>query len=199
MLGILLKDFVTTKKQIIWYVFMIALFCVVAVVTDNVAFAGSIGMVVAISVPTSAIAYEERDGFNKIAVASGIDKKVIVIEKYLLGFLFLLIGGISYFLVYYFSKAQANKWIEFVVSMCMQIVLLAIVMPVIFKFGVEKGRTYMILFMVVFLSIFIALMSLINFTVDSAIVVLPIVITITIIGLVASIFLSIKIYKKKDF
>lgn len=57
MLGILLKDFVTTKKQIIWYVFMIALFCVVAVVTDNVAFAGSIGMVVAISVPTSAIAY----------------------------------------------------------------------------------------------------------------------------------------------
>lgn len=199
MLGILLKDFVTTKKQIIWYVFMIALFCVVAVVTDNVAFAGSIGMVVAISVPTSAIAYEERDGFNKIAVASGIDKKVIVIEKYLLGFLFLLIGGISYFLVYYFSKEQANKWIEFVVSMCMQIVLLAIVMPVIFKFGVEKGRTYMILFMVVFLSIFIALMSLINFTVDSAIVVLPIVITITIIGLAISIFLSIKIYKKKDF
>lgn len=199
MLGILLKDFVTTKKQIIWYVFMIALFCVVAVVTDNVAFAGSIGMVVAISVPTSAIAYEERDGFNKIAVASGIDKKVIVIEKYLLGFLFLLIGGISYFLVYYFSKAQANKWIEFVVSMCMQIVLLAIVMPVIFKFGVEKGRTYMILFMVVFLSIFIALMSLINFTVDSAIVVLPIVITITILGLAISIFLSIKIYKKKDF
>ncbi len=199
MLGILLKDFVTTKKQIIWYVFMIALFCVVAVVTDNVAFAGSIGMVVAISVPTSAIAYEERDGFNKIAVASGIDKKVIVIEKYLLGFLFLLIGGISYFLVYYFSKEQANKWIEFVVSMCMQIVLLAIVMPVIFKFGVEKGRTYMILFMVVFLSIFIALMSLINFTVDSAIVVLPIVITITILGLAISIFLSIKIYKKKDF
>ena len=199
MLGILLKDFVTTKKQIIWYVFMIALFCVVAVVTDNVAFAGSIGMVVAISVPTSAIAYEERDGFNKIAVASGIDKKVIVIEKYLLGFLFLLIGGISYFLVYYFSKEQANKWIEFVVSMCMQIVLLAIVMPVIFKFGVEKGRAYMILFMVVFLSIFIALMSLINFTVDSAIVVLPIVITITIIGLVASIFLSIQIYGKKDF
>lgn len=199
MLGILLKDFVTTKKQIIWYVFMIALFCVVAVVTDNVAFAGSIGMVVAISVPTSAIAYEERDGFNKVAVASGIDKKVIVIEKYLLGFLFLLIGGISYFLVYYFSKEQANKWIEFVVSMCMQIVLLAIVMPVIFKFGVEKGRTYMILFMVVFLSIFIALMSLINFTVDSAIVVLPIVITITILGLAISIFLSIKIYKKKDF
>lgn len=199
MLGILLKDFVTTKKQIIWYVFMIALFCVVAVVTDNVAFAGSIGMVVAISVPTSAIAYEEKDGFNKIAVASGIDKKVIVIEKYLLGFLFLLIGGISYFLVYYFSKAQANKWIEFVVSMCMQIVLLAIVMPVIFKFGVEKGRTYMILFMVVFLSIFIALMSLINFTVDSAIVVLPIVIMITILGLVASIFLSIQIYAKKDF
>lgn len=199
MLGILLKDFVTTKKQIIWYVFMIALFCVVAVVTDNVAFAGSIGMVVAISVPTSAIAYEERDGFNKIAVASGIDKKVIVIEKYLLGFLFLLIGGISYFLVYYFSKEQANKWIEFVVSMCMQIVLLAIVMPVIFKFGVEKGRAYMILFMVVFLSIFIALMSLINFTVDSAIVVLPIVITITILGLAISIFLSIQIYGKKDF
>lgn len=199
MLGILLKDFVTTKKQIIWYVFMIALFCVVAVVTDNVAFAGSIGMVVAISVPTSAIAYEERDGFNKIAVASGIDKKVIVIEKYLLGFLFLLIGGISYFLVYYFSKEQANKWIEFVVSMCMQIVLLAIVMPVIFKFGVEKGRAYMILFMVVFLSIFIALMSLINFTVDSAIVVLPTVITITILGLAISIFLSIRIYGKKDF
>ncbi len=42
-------------------------------------------------------------------------------------------------------------------------------------------------------------MSLINFTVDSAIVVLPIVITITILGLAISIFLSIKIYKKKDF
>ena len=71
MLGLLLKDFYNVRKQAAWYAAMIVLFCVISVALGNTAFASTIGILVTVSIPITAIAYEEKDGWQKFVVASG--------------------------------------------------------------------------------------------------------------------------------
>lgn len=71
MLGLLLKDIYNVRKQAIWYLAMIALFCGLSIILKNVAFSSTIGILVTISMPLTAIAYEEKDGWQKFVVASG--------------------------------------------------------------------------------------------------------------------------------
>ena len=71
MLGLLLKDLFNIRKQALWYAAMIVIFCVISAVLQNVAFASTIGILVTISIPLTAIAYEEKDGWQKFVVASG--------------------------------------------------------------------------------------------------------------------------------
>ena len=65
MLGLLLKDFYNTRKQALWYLAMILIFGVLSVVLENIAFAATIGVLVTISMPLSAIAYEEKDRYQQ--------------------------------------------------------------------------------------------------------------------------------------
>lgn len=82
MSGLILKDLYNIRKQAIWYVVMIILFSVLSIVLKNAAFAYAIGILVTISIPLAAIAYEEKDGWQKFAIASGMDIKTIVGEKF---------------------------------------------------------------------------------------------------------------------
>ena len=56
MLGLLLKDLFNIRKQALWYAAMIVIFCVISAVLQNVAFASTIGILVTISIPLTAIA-----------------------------------------------------------------------------------------------------------------------------------------------
>ena len=96
MLGLLIKDFYNIRKQALWYAAMIVLFCVISVFLHNVAFAATIGILVTISMPLTAIAYEEKDGWQKFVVASGLRTGTIVFAKYLLGILFALVRPAVY-------------------------------------------------------------------------------------------------------
>lgn len=82
MSGLILKDLYNIRKQAIWYVVMIILFSVLSIVLKNAAFAYAIGILVTISIPLAAIAYEEKDGWQKFAIACGMDIKTIVGEKF---------------------------------------------------------------------------------------------------------------------
>lgn len=100
MLGLLIKDLFNTRKQAVWYVAMIILFSVLSVVMQNVAFCATLGILVTVSMPLTAVAYEEKDGWQKFIVASGMNMKVIVAEKYLLGLSFALLSSVAYSVVF---------------------------------------------------------------------------------------------------
>ena len=162
MLGLLLKDFYNTRKQALWYLAMILIFCVLSVVLENIAFAATIGVLVTISMPLSAIAYEEKDSWQKFVIASGTSSKTIVGEKYILGLLFSLISSIGYLIVFFVSGIGTYEIIELILPICLQFIALAFVLPIIFKFGVEKGRVYMIVIALALMAVFIGLMPLLG-------------------------------------
>lgn len=120
MLGLLLKDIYNVRKQAIWYLAMIALFCGLSIILKNVAFSSTIGILVTISMPLTAIAYEEKDGWQKFVVASGTKIRTIVGEKYLLGIVFALVSIIVYAVTFMLVGETENRAVEITAPICMQ-------------------------------------------------------------------------------
>lgn len=200
MSGLILKDLYNIRKQAIWYVVMIILFSVLSIVLKNAAFAYAIGILVTISIPLAAIAYEEKDGWQKFAIASGMDIKTIVGEKFFLGVVFAIIGSVAYTIVVVIIGTEENRVTELIASICMQLLMLAAVLPIVFRFGAEKGRTYMIAAVVVLLAMFIAVMPFYGRIVgDEEIIFAVCMIVFAVLSVCISLFISIRIYKAKEF
>ena len=148
MLGIFVKDLYTVRKQAVWYAAVVVVFAALSVLIKQVAYAAAIGILVPVSMPLTAIAYEEREGSQKFVVASGIPRAAIVGEKYLLGLLFWLWSAAAYTTAYFILGAEGGA-VEFVLPLCLPLVVLSAVLPLAAKFGVEKARAYMIAVIVV--------------------------------------------------
>ncbi|HIR23213.1 MAG TPA: ABC-2 transporter permease [Candidatus Scatosoma pullicola] len=203
MKGLLLKDFYNIRKQAGWYAGMIVLFCALSVVLKNAAFAGTIGILAATAVPLSAVAYEEKDGWQKFAAAGGISARTAVAEKYLLGALAALFGCIGYFASLAVLAAMGSgteNAAEWVLPVCMQFISLSVVLPLVFRFGVEKGRTYMTVAIVLFLLAIVGLFPLLgNLLADGRIALAVGAACFTALLLAASCAVSVRIYSKKEF
>ncbi len=200
MSGLILKDLYNIRKQAIWYVVMIILFSVLSIVLKNAAFAYAIGILVTISIPLAAIAYEEKDGWQKFAIASGMDIKTIVGEKFFLGVVFAIIGSVAYTIVVVIIGTEENRVTELIASICMQLLMLAAVLPIVFRFGAEKGRTYMIAAVVVLLAVFIAVMPFYGRIVGDEEIIFAVCMSfLAVLSVCISLFISIRIYKAKEF
>ena len=198
MKGLLLKDLYNIRKQAWWYLSMILLFCLLSVTVQNIAFAGTIGVLVTVSVPLIAIGYEEKDSWQKFVVASGREIKTIVAEKYLLGIICAVTGFVAYAVVYLLSERTSLT--DLFVPLFMQITVLSVMLPTVFKFGVDKGRVYMIAVILIFMLAFIGLLPAADKFVGTDLIVFNLTTAVLIAGvLVISYFISLKIYTAKEF
>lgn len=203
MIGLLIKDFYNIRKQALWYLATIIIFAFLSIVLKNGGFIASIGMVTAVNVPLTSIAYEEREGWQKFIVASGTKISHIVIEKYIMGLVFSFISTIALLIFFLMTEVAINSWLEFTISVCMQLLTLSIAMPITFKFGVEKSRSYLMVAVFAIMVIFVALMTLfgkvLNTIVINVALISSLLIIMALIILGVSYYISIKIYKKKEF
>lgn len=203
MIGLLIKDIYNIRKQELWYLATIIIFAFLSIVLKNGGFIASIGMVTAVNVPLTAIAYEEREGWQKFIVASGTKISHIVIEKYIMGLVFSFISTIALLIFFLMTEVAINSWLEFTISVCMQLLTLSIAMPITFKFGVEKSRSYLMVAVFAIMVIFVALMTLfgkvLNTIVINVALISSLLIIMALIILGVSYYISIKIYKKKEF
>ena len=197
MRGLLIKDFYNIWKQGLWYAAMIAMFCGISVIAENPAFSATIGILASASVLT-AIAYEEKDGWQKFAAAGGLSAGTVVAEKYLLGILFSFLGAVGYCIAFAVVGAETAA-AEFAAPLCMQLFAPAAVLPLIFRFGIEKGRTYMIALVVVFMLVFIGLMPLVGKAEISQSALIACLSCATAVILAVSYRISVAIYRKKEF
>ena len=198
MRGLLIKDFYNIWKQGLWYAAMIAMFCGISVIAENPAFSATIGILASASVPLTAIAYEEKDGWQKFAAAGGLSAGTVVAEKYLLGILFALPGAVGYCIAFAVVGTETAA-AEFAAPLCMQLFAPAAVLPLIFRFGIEKGRTYMIALVVVFMLVFIGLMPLVGKVEIAQSALIACLFCATAVILAVSYRISVALYRKKEF
>lgn len=156
MKGLLLKDFYTLVKQL-KFVFLFLMIMMVIPGVNQAAFA----MIYFAMMPITAMAYDERCKWNNLAAMMPYSTNDIVVSKYLLGYIgmgaacIFSIGANSIIRLFQHSSVTVEDALSVLLIACIGVILLAVNLPFLFQFGVEKGR---IVFMIIIAGSVFALM-----------------------------------------
>lgn len=203
MTGLILKDLLNLKKQAKVYLILVIFYFVYGAVFESSSMFSSMMTMIAVMIPLTAMSYDERSKWDRYALTMPISRKVIVASRYLLGMIFIAAAFVLSVLVnMVFSKMYSIESILIsLASLSAGITVMSVIFPLLFKYGVEKGRILMML--VLFTPIAILMMvSKLGLsmpdeeTIKSFIFLSPI---IALMLLLVSIYISLSIYRKKEF
>ncbi len=202
MKGLLLKDILNLRQQGKVYLVIISIWLVIGIMNQDAAFFAGVMMIFSLLVPVSAIAYDERAKWDKFALTMPLSKLDLIASKYLLS---LLCAGLSGILAIIVGLAISGDTKEVLMSvsalMSLGVIFTSFILPVIFKFGVEKGRlVVMILFLAP--SVLVMLISKLNLRLPSEDAISQMFYLLPVIAvaiLLFSVYISVRIYSKKEF
>lgn len=157
------------------------------------------------------MAYEENNGINYLIGTIPVKRKEYVISRYMLGVINLMLSIIVISIVYLISTNISNIFIPLKVvlpiGITSAIVAMSIIIPLILKFGVNKGRVFMSMIIMI---IAMAPMSIISDVIKNQEILNVIsnivssiwfplmVVVFNILIIVVSIIISILLYQNKE-
>lgn len=214
MTGLMVKDFCTLKKQMKIYIVFLAFYAIYGIaVKESSMFLGMCTMLSMI-LPISTFSWDEYVKWDKYAMALPLSPKLIVLSKYIVALLLetiTIIIGLPLIIMIEFTKGEVHlleSLITCLVIVSVGIIFYSIFLPNIYYFGVEKAR--------IILLILIAIPSVLIFLIlnskipilnieqlrpsKTLLELLPFILFgVAIISFVVSFFISVAIYKKKEF
>ena len=202
MKGLLLKDIYTLTKQVRIFLIMIICFSL----TPNASMT-AFAICYSAILPITALAYDERSKWDKLAMMMPYSVKELVFSKYLLGYLCMLvasilsmIGKIAFALIRHENMIEAL--IPILPLFCVGVLLQSLNFPFMFRFGVEKGRIlYLgttVIIVVCGLFLFQLVEDKISYIMEHGILYVVIFTLFTIISAIVSVLISIKGYQNKE-
>lgn len=158
------------------------------------------------------MAYEDNNGINYLISFLPVKRSEYVISRYLLGIGSLLLSIIVIYIVHLVST-QINPLKEvpikilLPISITSAILAMSVIIPLVLKFGINKGRVFMSIIIMVIAIAPISIISDISKNpkmIDNIMNIINnigmpiIVIIINIVMILISIFISIKLYQNKE-
>ena len=151
MSALILKDFYVMWKQTKVLLIIILVFsCLPG------AFYPTFAVIYAAILPYSAMAYDERSKWDQLAGMLPYADRDIVLGKYLFGYLSIAVAAglslvIQTALTLFWDRASDNlsPLSTIPLAVCVGVGVLALTLPLMFRFGVEKGR--LVMFLIIFL------------------------------------------------
>lgn len=149
MKALLMKDCFVLWKQLRIFI-LVMLFITVF----NGAFGNIFIVIWAAMLPYTAMAYDERSKWDQLAAMMPYSVRDIVLSKYLLGWLCCGTAALFALLVQLVETAlgfplAAFSPIDNLIGFCASLCVLSITLPLMFRFGVERGR--LVMFLLIFL------------------------------------------------
>lgn len=153
MKGLLIKDFcVFTRKMKMFFLMMM----VFAAVPNG----SMVGFAVMYSgmLPITAVSYDEHSKWDELASMMPYSVFQLVFSKYALGYLLTLFSAVGSFVVhsivgYFAHTLTASFPMEMAVYVCISFIITALDLPIILRFGTEKGR-YVFMFVTIGIAMF---------------------------------------------
>ena len=142
MKGLLLKDWYVLWGGAKRLLFLIALYIVIGEFSAGI---GSVGVLLCAMLPTSCMAYDERAKWDRYALSMPVSVKDLVVSKYLLGYLALLVGAALKLLVMLLPFGKGGDFASLALLLAATLLYIAVQFPILFKFGIESGRIWMML------------------------------------------------------
>lgn len=195
MKALLLKD-----VYVIWKQMRIFLVVVLLMALINSTFNCVFIVVWCSMLPYTAMAYDERSHWNQLAAMMPYSKRDVVLSKYVLGWLCMIGMGLVCLVIQTvvgrFLSWETTGGGILLVSLCLGAISLAVTLPAILRFGVERGR---MVFMVVIFGVAAAAGILLDASDLHFSLPLPLEALMPVAAVIAtavSIPLSMKLYKE---
>ena len=145
MKALLYKDVMVLWKQMKLMLLLILIFALIPSEFQNV-----FAVLYAALLPYSALAYDERSRWDRMAAAMPYSVRDLVTEKYVFGWIAAL-GALALTLVlrlvsqYLLHMGEGASVPMLLVAFFGSLIAMAVTLPLMFRFGVEKGRLAMLL------------------------------------------------------
>lgn len=209
MIGLLLKDFYIMRQYGRTMLAMLVLFAFISAGMDNPAtfFVGFI-VFMSMMMTVTTFSYDAQAKWDRYALSMPITRKEIVAEKYLFSVILCLGGAIVSFLISLvilkFSPAEdfgmKEHFYVTVAMLCFALFFSSILLPLIYKFDVEKSRILLVAIFAVPTGAVIALSKMgvtmpAESTVLSVIKLLP---ALIILVYILSFYFSVRIFSAKE-
>ena len=193
MKGLLLKDLYMSRKTVGVYLLMIAFFAI-AQGTNGVIFT----LFYAIMFPINLIAMDERDRFDRLLPVLPVGGVTRVLDKYVISWGMILLGA-AVFVIRSLFPGDGFDLPVLAIGMSIALISQAISLPLIFRFGVERGR---MIYLIAILAQAAALGALAALWGDVLLISMPqVIVPLALcigVGLsVASVFVSSRVYEKR--
>lgn len=208
MTGLILKDFMVMKKNLFIYAIFGVVYGYLDLTQERNGVMFAMMLICSAMVPVSSISYDERCKWDKLANTTPISRSGIIIAKYMFALILTAISSVFIFCIYLLDQEMtiidniALVAVMALIAMFYQ----AALMPIIIKFGSEKGRMFMMIVIflpIVLLGVVVNLVPGFTEMMDRLIYqnehLLPLIMTGGVLIFYAlSMILSINIYKNKD-
>ncbi|HEY5556892.1 ABC-2 transporter permease [Acetobacterium sp.] len=206
MKGLILKDLLNLKGTFKTLGVMMLLFTVIFIPAGNDFVFGIIIIMLAMMVITT-ISYDDLAKWDTYALTMPVTRKEMVLSKYLVLGILTISGAILSLIVGIIGTMIVGRSFSMEILAIIGVVLLialvfgSVMLPLIYKFGAEKARLMLMLcFLIPMGIIFLLEKTNIPIPIDAnPWMYLSLLIGFTLVGLILSYGLSLKIYEKKEF
>lgn len=154
MKGLIIKDLLALKKQGKLFLGLFAFYFIYAIALKNISMLSMI-TVLCVMLPMTTMAYDERSKWDKYALSMPISRKTIVLSKYLFSILLdvlgVLIVAVTSTIIVYFSNEMEILEALFMAVLfgAISLLFLSVMLPILFKYGVEKARLLIIVIILI--------------------------------------------------
>ena len=206
MLGLIKKDFLIIKNNLKLIIVMLMVFFIMALGGQfNISF---IPTFIIVMLFISTFSYDEYNNWDAYAITLPGGRKSIVKSKYIASLFLTLLSAVITVLLNYLISVINNTAVNELISsllgsICAIVIIQSIMYPLIFKFGMEKGRIVLFILVFVMVGVITLLKNIIKIPTILVVlfnnywfIVIPIIL---VISLLISYKISEKIYLKKEF
>lgn len=158
MKALLLKDLMTLSKTLRFLLFFMLIFACIPGLNM-----GTFVMVYCATLPVTAVAYDERSKWDTYAAMMPYHPRQLVLSKYALGYVAIAMATVLSMLAravigaFGIDPLQAQDYLLMLLYAMATTVFIAVMLPLIFRFGAEKGRLVLLIGVAIGFSIFAAL------------------------------------------
>ncbi|MTN46048.1 ABC-2 transporter permease [Turicibacter sanguinis] len=145
MKGLILKDLLNLRKNLKTIIIMCLFYTLLFSTLNPTFLSGIITILFAMQILTT-FSYDDYSKWNMYALSLPITKKQLVLSKYILGISFIIFGGVFSFILTSLLSLFKGSFIlgdlvaSIIGSTGIMILMILILLPLIFKYGVERSR-----------------------------------------------------------
>ncbi len=204
MKGLLLKSWKNVLPMLAYYVFFFVVFFIVSAVNRDPLYFAAVSVAFAVAVPLAAMSRDETDGWDAFAVAAGVSRGKLAVSRYLFSLFCIVPAWLASVVLIFLAEDRLEAVATVLLFMGAGMIAAAVLMPLCFRFGIEKSR---VLLIVVLLLIFAAAFAVgvllfgedLGVSWNLPLFVLPcVVLGAGVLAVAASLLIGIRILQTKD-